>query len=134
MSVFRVGEKVFVGKEPVHVELFRKESARFYTMIYRDGTGGPCLAKKFQVSGITRDKVYDLTRGTKGTRVLFFTAHDSEPDTHFLVRLHFRLEGLRLRNLFVDYDFGKLNVKSRGALGNIVTRKPVQRISRLRKR
>ncbi|HUF63824.1 MAG TPA: DNA gyrase/topoisomerase IV subunit A [Verrucomicrobiales bacterium] len=134
MSVSRVDEKIFVGKNPIHIEIYSKDKARFYTMIYRDGTGGACLAKKFQVSGVTRDKVYDLTRGVKGTRVLFLAAHDSEDQTKFLVRLHFRLEGLRLRRLYVDFDFGGLTVKSRGAVGNIVTRKPVQRISRLRKR
>jgi topoisomerase-4 subunit A len=133
MTVSKVADKVFVGKKPAHVALYKKDQPVFYTMIYRDGRGGACYAKKFTISGVTRDKVYDLTRGTANSRVLWFGVHKSEEDTHFIVRAHFKTEGLRLRNLTVDFDFGSLETKGRGVVGLQVTKKPVLRIAKPQK-
>ena len=130
MTVSKVAQKVFVGKNPAHVAVYRKDQPAFYTMIYRDGRGGACYAKKFTVSGVTRDKIYDLTRGKPNSRVLWFSAHKTEEDTDFTVRVHFKTEGLRLRNLYVDYDFSVQEVKGRGTVGLQVTKKPVQRIAK----
>ena len=133
MTVSKVAEKVFVGKNPAHVAIYRKDDRVFYTMIYRDGRGGACYAKKFTVSGVTRDKVYDLTRGKASSRVLWFATHKTEEDTNFVVRAHFKTEGLRLRNLSVDFNFGNLEVKGRGVVGLQVTKNPVARIAKPQK-
>ncbi|NCF92871.1 MAG: DNA gyrase/topoisomerase IV subunit A [Verrucomicrobiaceae bacterium] len=130
MTVSRVAAKVFVGKDPQHVAIYRKDTPVFYTMIYRDGRGGACYAKKFTVSGVTRDKIYDLTRGKSSSRLLWFGVHKTEDDTDFVVRAHFKAEGLRLRNLSTDFDFGSLETKARGVVGLQVTKKPVQRIAK----
>jgi topoisomerase IV subunit A len=130
MTVSKVAAKVFVGKNPQHVAIYRKDTPVFYTMIYRDGRGGACYAKKFTVSGVTRDKVYDLTRGKSSSRLLWFGVHKTEDDTNFVVRAHFKAEGLRLRNLSTDFDFGSLETKARGVVGLQVTKKPVQRIAK----
>lgn len=130
MTVSKVADKVFVGKNPQHVAIYRKDTPVFYTMIYRDGRGGACYAKKFTVSGVTRDKVYDLTRGKSNSRVLWFGVHKTEEDTNFVVRAHFKAEGLRLRSLSTDFDFGSLETKARGVVGLQVTKKPVQRIAK----
>ena len=130
MTVSRVSDKVFVGKKPAHIALLKKDRPMFYMMIYQDGRAGPSIAKKFEVKGTTRDKVYNLTKGTKSSRVLFFLACSTLEETNIKVRVHFRTEGLRLRNLYKDYDFGELALKNRSAVGNIVTKKPVQRVTR----
>ncbi len=130
MSVSKVAAKVFVGKKPEHVAVYRKDTPMVYTMIYRDGRGGACYAKKFTVSGVTRDKVYDLTRGKPNSRVLWFCAHKNEEEANLLVRLHFKTEGLRLRNLSIDFDFGSIETKGRGVVGLQATKNPVQRIAR----
>ncbi len=134
MTVSKVAAKVFVGKNPAHVAVYRKDQPAIYTMIYRDGRGGACYAKKFTVSGVTRDKVYDLTRGKSSSRVLWFGVHKAEEDTNFVVRAHFKTEGLRLRNLYIDFDFGDLEVKGRGVVGLQVTKKPVLRIAKPQKK
>lgn len=130
MSVFRVAEKLFVGKNPLHVSLFKKDETKIYAMIYRDGRGGAYFAKKIRVTGITREKVYDLTKGSPDSKVLYFGIYDTEEEANPVVRVHFKLEGLKLRNLYLDYDFSELSVKGRDSVGNLVTKKPVQRIVR----
>ncbi len=134
MTISKVAEKVFVGKKPAHVAVYKKDQPVIYTMIYRDGRGGACYAKKFTVSGITRDKVYDLTRGKPSSRVLWFGIHKSEEDANFVVRAHFKTEGLRLRNLSIDFDFSELEIKGRSVVGLQVTKKPVLRIAKPQKK
>lgn len=134
MTVSKVAAKVFVGKNPAHVAVYRKDQPQIYTMIYRDGRGGACYAKKFTVSGVTRDKVYDLTRGKSSSRVLWFSAHKTAEEANFVVRAHFKTEGLRLRNLYIDFDFSELDVKGRGVVGLQVTKKPVLRIAKPQKK
>ncbi|MFY8027661.1 MAG: DNA gyrase/topoisomerase IV subunit A, partial [Bacteroidia bacterium] len=76
MSVSKVSDKSFVGKGIIYINVFRKNDERtIYNMIYRDGTKGKSFAKRFAVSGVTRDKIYDLTKGNKGSEVLYFTAN-----------------------------------------------------------
>ncbi len=130
MTVSKVAAKVFVGKNPAHLAIYKKDEPIIYTMIYRDGRGGACYAKKFAVTGVTRDKVYDLTRGKASSRILWFCAHKSEEDANVKVRVHFKTEGLRLRKLHLDFDFGELEVKGRGVVGLQVTKNPVARIAK----
>ncbi|MCB1244158.1 MAG: DNA gyrase/topoisomerase IV subunit A, partial [Verrucomicrobiae bacterium] len=107
MRVVKIAEKVFIGKDAMIVGIFRKDDAKVYNMIYRDGKQGRIFAKRFTVQGITREKVYDLTLGTPGTRVLWLSEHDSEEDASFKVRLHLK-PALRLRNVHLDFDFAAL--------------------------
>lgn len=128
MQVSRVTEKSFVGKNPAHIAVFNKEVPVVYSMIYRDGKSGRTFAKKFRVSGVTRDKLYDLAQGNPGTRILFFnqiTCGESEG----IVHLHLDPQS-KARNKIIDFDFSQLALKGRDSRGNIVTRHKVQRVSK----
>jgi topoisomerase-4 subunit A len=128
MQVTKVAEKTYVGKNPAHVAIFRKEEPRFYCMIYRDGRDGPSRVKRFSVKGVTRDKMYELTKGTKGTRVLFFSAHDSEEDTLSVTVVLKAAPRLRTRE--IDVDFAEIAVKGRASQGSIITRHKVDKVVR----
>ncbi|MEX2580857.1 MAG: DNA gyrase/topoisomerase IV subunit A [Verrucomicrobiales bacterium] len=130
MRVVKVADKVFIGKDNLLLHVFNKEEPKFYNMIYRDGRGGRAMAKRFQVSGVTRDKLYDLTHGKAGTRVLWLSEHDTEEDAEVIVRVHLKSD-LRLKNFQIDFRFADLAFKGRGAKGNILTKHPVDRVSRI---
>lgn len=132
MRVVRVAEKVFVGKDNLHVAVFNRDEPKIYNMIYRDGRGGRAMAKRFRVEGVTREKLYDLTGGAAGTRVLWFSEHDAEEDANLIVRVHLKSD-LRLRNFQIDFRFANLDIKGRGAKGNILTKHPIDRVSRIPK-
>lgn len=126
MQVSKVAEKTFVGKNPEHVALFRRDEVIHYCMIYRDGRDGPILVKRFTVQGVTRDKLYDLTKGTKGTRVLWFSAHESEDDTPTVtVKLK---PAPRLRIKEMEVNFADIAVKGRASKGNIVTKHKAEKV------
>jgi topoisomerase-4 subunit A len=128
MRVLKVPNKAFVGKRPVHVSVLRKDSGKIYSMIYRDGREGAVLAKRFRVGGVTRDKVYELGKGTKGTRVFYFAVHDSEEESaENMVLIHLK-PALRLRNVHRPFQFGEIAVKGRGAKGNILTKHQIDRV------
>jgi len=130
LKVIKVADKFFVGKNPVHVAVFRKDEPKVYSMIYRDGRDGPVYAKRFEISGVTRDREYELGRGRPGTRVLYFTIHDTREESDAnLVKIVLK-PAPRLRSLERDFLFGELSVKGRGAKGNIVTRHAVDRVVR----
>jgi topoisomerase IV subunit A len=126
MQVSKVSDKAFVGKGIIHIAVFRKGDDRtIYNMIYQDGPRGKVFVKRFPVSGVTRDKVYDLTRGNKGSKLLYFTANlngESEIVTVNLKPLP------NLRKLTFDIDFGEIEIKGRGAVGITVTKFPVKKI------
>jgi topoisomerase-4 subunit A len=128
MRVLKVSDKAFVGKRPVHVAVFRKEESKIYSMIYRDGRDGAVLAKRFRIGGVTRDKVYELGKGSAGTRVVYFAVHDDEQESaENTVLLHLK-PALRLRNVSRLFQFGEIAVKGRGAKGNILTKHAVDRV------
>ncbi len=130
MRVLKVSDKAFVGKRPVHVAIFRKSEEKIYSMIYREGRDGPVLAKRFRVGGVTRDKIYDLGKGTAGTRVLYFAVHNDEGESDAnTVVVHLK-PALRLRNVSREFQFGEIGVKGRGAKGNILTKHAVDRVVR----
>ncbi|MEM7013141.1 MAG: DNA gyrase/topoisomerase IV subunit A [Verrucomicrobiota bacterium] len=134
MRVVRIAEKVFIGKNNMHVAIFTKDQNPVYNMIYRDGRDGHTYAKRFQVSGVTREKVYDLTKGTPGTRVWYFNAHDTEESANIdVVRVHIK-PAPRLRNLQLDFDFSEIAIKGRSSKGNIIARNAVDRVVRAPKR
>ncbi len=126
MMVTKVDQKTYVGKNIIHVAVWKKGDKRTtYNMIYRDGSKGPSYMKRFQVTAITRDKLYDLTRGTKGTEVLHFTANPNGEAEVIMVHLR-ALQ--RLKKLKFEVDFSELAIKGRGAKGNTVTKYPIKKI------
>jgi len=130
MRVTKVADKVFVGKRPVHVSIFRKDEPKIYSMIYREGRDGPVYAKRFKAGGVTRDKIYQMGKGAKGTRVLYFAVHDTEEESAAnAVMIHIK-PALRLRNLSRLFSFGEIAVKGRASRGNVVTKHSVDRVVR----
>jgi topoisomerase-4 subunit A len=130
MKVTKVSDKFFVGKRPAHVAIFRKDEPRIYSMIYREGREGPYYAKRFQAGGVTRDKVYQMGKGTKGSRVIYFAVHETEEESaENTVVVHLK-PALRLRNVSRLFSFGEITIKGRGSRGNIVTKLTVDRVVR----
>ncbi|YCM45916.1 DNA gyrase/topoisomerase IV subunit A [Verrucomicrobiaceae bacterium 227] len=130
MRVMKITDKIFVGKRPVHVAVFRKDDPKYYSLIYREGREGPYYAKRFQIGGVTRDKVYLMGRGTKGTRIMYFAVHDTaEESAANTVVIHLK-PALRLRNVSRVFSFGEIDVKGRASRGNIVTKLTVDRVVR----
>ncbi len=126
MKVFKVADKVFVGKDIIHVAVFKKNDERTtYNMIYRDGPKGITFIKRFNVTGVTRDKEYDLTKGTGGSEVTYFTANQNGEAEKVVVHLR-QVAGLR--KFEIDADFAEIQVKARGSMGNIITKYAVKKI------
>jgi len=126
MMVTKVGAKTFIGKDIIHVAVFKKKDTRtIYNMIYRDGARGASYVKRFSVTSITRDKAYDLTKGNKSTKVIYFTANPNGEAE--LVTVLLRQTG-SIKKLKFDLDFADMIVKGRGSRGNIVTKYSVKRI------
>ncbi|MBC7381520.1 MAG: DNA gyrase/topoisomerase IV subunit A [Bacteroidia bacterium] len=120
MVVSKVQEKAFIGKDIIHVDVFRKnDERRIYNMIYLDGKTKVSYAKRFPVTGITRDKEYDLSQGTSNSRVLYFTANPSgEAEV-----VNITLSPLsHARKLSFDFDFTELTIKGRSVQGNIISK------------
>lgn len=126
MMVTKVSDKKFVGKGIVYANVWKKGDKRtIYHMMYQDGIGGPTMMKRFTVDSITRDTEYDLTRGTKGSKLLYFSVHPNGEREIVTVMLRPRPHIKRLR---FDIDFGALLIKGRSAAGNRVTKEIVQKI------
>ncbi len=125
--VKKIGEKVFVGKDILYVGIFRKGDERMvYNMVYLDGTTGASMIKRFQVLGITRDKEYDLTKGEKGSKVLYFTANPNGEAEKIAVTLS---PSCKAKIKVFDFDFAEIEIKGRTSQGNILTKYPVKKIS-----
>ena len=132
LRVIRVDTKTFIGKNPLHVALFDRETDKndIYHMIYRDGRQGAVYLKRFTVGGVTRDKVYDLTQGTKGSRVLYFRHFKTEEESvGDVAEIHLK-PALRLRNLHWPVDFSEYAIKGRGVKGNLLTKHSIAKILR----
>jgi topoisomerase-4 subunit A len=124
--ITKVQDKVFVGKEIEHVAVFKKNDERtVYNMIYKDGQSGISYIKRFSVVGVTRDKEYDLTKGTKGSRTLYFTANPNGEAEVVTVQLK---PHSKLKKLQFDENFADLTIKGRNSMGNIITKYPVKKI------
>jgi topoisomerase-4 subunit A len=125
-KVVRVAEKLFVGKNVLHLQVFKKSDTRtIYNVVYRDGKKGPCYIKRFNVTSMTRDKEYDLTQGTPGSKVMYFTANPNGEAEVIKVTLD---PNPKLKKIFVDKDFSEVLIKGRASKGNLLTRFPVHRI------
>lgn len=126
MMVTKVADKKFVGKGIIHADVWKKGDKRtIYHLMYQDGLGGATMMKRFYVNSITRDTEYDLTRGTKGSKVLYFSVHPNGEREVVTVLLRPRPHLKRLR---FDIDFGDLLIKGRNAGGNRVTKEIVSKI------
>ncbi len=125
--VTKVSEKAFFGKDILYVGIFnRNDSRTIYNVIYREGKTSVSYAKRFAVTGITRDKEYDITQGTPGSKILWFTVnHNGEAET---VKIYLRPRP-KLKKLIDEYDFSTLGIKGRASRGNLVSKNPIQRIN-----
>ncbi len=126
MMVTKVDDKKFIGKDIIHVAVFKKKDKRtIYNMIYRDGSKGPSYVKRFAVTGTTRDKEYDLTNETKGSMVWYFSANpngEAEVITIFLRQVG------SIKKLKWDLDFAEILIKGRNSKGNLVTKHAIKKI------
>lgn len=126
-KIVKVAEKIFVGTDIIHIDIYRKNDHRtIYNAIYRDGKGGIYYMKRFAVTGIARDKEYDLTMGTKGSRVMYFTANPNGEAEVIRVQLK---PALHLKKVEVIKDLSELAIKSRTARGNVLTKYDVKSIT-----
>lgn len=126
-KIVRVADKISVGKNVLYLNVFKRNDTRtIYNVIYQNGKGGIYYMKRFAATGLTRDKEYDLTQGTPGSRVVWFTANPNGEAEIVKVTLKPKL---RLKNLTFDVDFSKMDIKNRGARGNLVTKNEVHRFS-----
>lgn len=119
-TVVRIDEKSYVGKDVRHISIFEKNDDRtVYNLIYQDGPRGDIMVKRFTISGVTREKVYDLTKGTEGSKILYLgvTSVDKAP----VVQIQLRPRP-KLKNLNIDVDFSEVLIKNRSAVGNIITK------------
>ena len=124
--VTRIQEKGFVGKDILHVAVFRKGDERMvYNLIYLDGGSGKAMVKRFQVLAVTRDREYDLTKGTKGSKTFYLTAN---PNGEAEIVTVYLTQGAKARVKVFDFDFSTIEIKGRAAGGNILTKYPVRKI------
>ncbi|WP_298152776.1 DNA gyrase/topoisomerase IV subunit A [Flavobacterium sp.] len=126
MMITKVDDKKFIGKDIIHIDIFDKNDKRtIYNMVYRDGKSGPSFIKRFNVSGVTRDKAYDLTNGNAGSMVLYFS-HNPNGEAEVITIL-LRQVG-SIKKLKFDIDFAKMAIKGRSSKGNLVTKYPIKKI------
>jgi len=126
MMICKVDDKKFVGKDIIHIAIFDKSDKRtIYNMIYRDGKSGPAYIKRFNVSGVTRDKLYDLTNETKGSQVLYFT-HNPNGEAEVITILLRQIGSIK--KLKWDLDFASIAIKGRASKGNLVSKYPIKKI------
>ena len=126
-KIVRVAEKIFIGTDILHIYIFKKNDTRtIYNVVYRDGRGGPYYMKRFFVTGVARDKEYDVTQGKAGSRIAYFTANPNGEAEVIRVALK---PALHLKKLEVCKDLSELAVKSRSARGNLLTKYDVKAIT-----
>ena len=130
-KVVRVADKLFVGKNIQYVGVFKKSDTRtIYNVVYRDGRQGASYYKRFNITGITRDREYDLTQGTPGSKILYFTANPNGEAEVIKVTLDASVQAQNARaSIFLERSFADVIIKGRGSKGNLLTKKPVHRIT-----
>ena len=125
-KIVRVAEKLFVGKNVLYLSVFKKNDSRtIYNAVYRDGKKGWYFIKRFNVTSMTRDKEYDLTIGTPGSKVMYFTANPNGEAEIIKVTLD---PDPKLKKIFIEKDFSEVMIKGRASKGNLLTKYPVHRI------
>ena len=126
-KIVKVSEKMFVGRDILYLNVFKRNDSRtIYNVIYRDGKAGYNYIKRFAVTGVTRDKEYDITKGTEGSRILYFSANaNGEAET---VKVILKPKP-RQKLLVFEKDFSEIAIKGRGSMGNILTKAEIHKIS-----
>ena len=125
-KIIRVADKIDVGKNVLHLGVWKKGDRRtIYNCVYRDGKNGRYFVKRFFVDSCTRDREYDITQGTKDSRVMYFTVNPNGEAE--VIKVTHEPEP-RIKKIFFDYDFATLDIKGRGSKGNILTKYPVHKI------
>ena len=125
--VTKVSEKAFIGKNILHIAVFKKDDKRtIYNMVYRDGRAGATYMKRFAVNGVTRDKEYDMTQGNVGTKIMYFSVNPNGESEVLRVTLKPKP---RLKKLIFEIDMGELAIKGRQSIGNVVTKNDVHKIA-----
>ena len=126
-KIVKVSEKLFVGKNVIHIDVFKKNDKRtIYNVVYRDGKNGIHYMKRFAATGMTRDREYDLTQGTPGSKIAYFTSNPNGEAEVIKVMLK---PNPRLRNAIIEKDFSTIAIKGRQSMGNILTKNEVLRIT-----
>lgn len=129
--VMKIDEKVDVGTDIMHIAVFKKNDTRtIYNAVYYDGESGICYAKRFSVTAMTREKEYNLTQGTPGSKVLYFSVNPNGEGELLKIILKPKM---KIRNLVFDYDMSTLAVKGRASKGNVVTKNEIHKVSLKRK-
>ena len=126
LTVTRIGEKTFVGKDIIHVAIWKKSDQHMiYNAIYYDGKSKISYAKRFSVSSVIRDREYDITQGNENSKLLYFTANPNSESEMVTVTLH---SSANARKKVFDFDFADLSIKGRGVKGNIVSKYKIRKI------
>jgi topoisomerase-4 subunit A len=125
--ITKVAEKVFVGNDVLYAQIFGKNDERtIYNIVYQDGKDGPLLVKRCAITGLTRDKEYNLTRGAPGSRIIYFSANPNGEAE--VIRVHHKPKA-RLKKLVFEFDFGQLTIKGKSSMGNILTKNAIHKIA-----
>jgi topoisomerase-4 subunit A len=125
--ITKVADKVFVGNDIIHASVFLKNDERtIYNIVYQDGKDGALLAKRCAITGLTRDKEYNLTRGKAGSKIMYFSANPNGEAE--VIKVYHRPKA-RLKKLEIEFDFGQLNIKGKSSMGNILTKNAVHKIA-----
>jgi topoisomerase-4 subunit A len=125
--ITKVAEKVFVGNDILYAQVFLKNDERtIYNIVYQNGKDGPLLAKRCAISGLTRDKEYNLTRGTNGSKIVYLSVNPNGEAE--VINVHHKPKA-RLKKLMFEFDFGQMNIKGKSSMGNILTKNAVHKIS-----
>jgi topoisomerase-4 subunit A len=125
--ITRIDDKVFVGNDILYTQVFLKNDERtIYNIVYQDGRNGPVYIKRCAITGLTRDKVYNITKGNDGSRIIYLSANPNGEAE--VIKVHHKPKA-RLKKLLFEYDFGQLAIKGKSSQGNILTRNPVQKIT-----
>ena len=125
--VTKVSEKAFIGKNTIHVAIFEKNDNRtIYNLVYRDGKAGYTYMKRFSVTGVTRDKEYNMTMGTEGSRILYFSANPNGEAEVLRITLKPKP---KLKKLVDEIDIAQLAIKGRQSMGNLVTKHEVHKVT-----
>jgi topoisomerase-4 subunit A len=126
-KIVKVGEKIYVGKNIIYINIFKKNDKRtIYNTVYRDGKDGACYIKRFAVNGLTREKEYDVTQGNANSKIIYFTANPNGEAE--LIRIILKPKP-RLKNLTMDKSFSEIAIKGRQSMGNILTKNEIHKIS-----
>jgi topoisomerase-4 subunit A len=125
--ITKVDDKVFVGNDIIYAQVFLKNDERtIYNIVYQDGKDGPLYVKRCAITGLTRDKEYNLTKGTLGSKIIYFSAN---PNGEAEVIKVYHKPKARLKKLVFEFDFGQLAIKGKSSMGNILTKNAVHKIA-----